>query len=568
MKPTLTLLSYGLCLFPMAGPAFADGPGSLDKGFAGDGIATASSPINGIAYGLGIQPDGKILAIGSRLEPYSGAPRPSTIRLYSDGERDLTYGELGEVASNLSSLPKDRSRIPALALPDGGFLTGGNHNNRFTVERYQADGHPYPSFGSSGRATGPAPCDLPPSDLYPTSTLAVAIQPPWNRIIALVRPPMGNSSFSIGRLHTSGALDTTFGNSGWFTGFIGTEMNGDPEKMVVLPKDGTILVGRATTTAGSPTGRKLVIARLTHSGTRNPAYDKEVHDFGTMDASLTKLVPLQDGKVLACGKIDEDFFVMRLGSGGERDFKFGTKGIATVRIGPDSSANDMTVQADGKILLTGKVRGDGSDLTDMVLARFLANGDLDSAFGHGGKTVIRLPSTADSGNAVVVQADGKILVAGQSGKELAVLRLNGTGVADYGTWSAASGLAPEKLAPSANPAGDGTSNLMKFAFNLDATRSDQRRLAPGTGMAGFPSIQTASTDAGRVFRIEYLQRKSAGIAYVPMVSQSLDPASFQAMTGTWQVLPVNEGWDRVIMEMPVDPAVRRLFGRVQLIGQP
>jgi hypothetical protein len=58
--------------------------------------------------------------------------------------------------------------------------------------------------------------------------------------------------------------------------------------------------------------------------------------------------------------------------------------------------------------------------------------------------------------------------------------------------------------------------------------------------------------------------KNAGMAYVPIVSQGLDPATFQGMTGAPQVIPVNAGWDRV----PMDPAIRQLFGSVHLIGQP
>ena len=565
MKPALHPLLSLICFFSIAPPVLADGAGSLDKSFGEGGLVVSAVPINGVAYGVGIQTGGRIVAMGSRHEPYDGTPNPCSIRLLPDGTLDLSFGTQGEAASNLSSFPREGGRGPTLALPDGGFLTGGDFNNRYTVERYQADGKPDTSFGSRALATGSAPCDVRLGDLYPTMTHAIALQPPWDRLVVLVRPPMGNSSFSVGRLHTNGALDTSFGTSGWFTGFVGTEKTGDSEKMTVLPKDGTVIIGRATTTASSPAGRKLVIVRLSRDGVRSTALDKEVYAFGTLNASLTKLIPVPDGKILACGKVNGDFFVMRLLPTGDRDLQFGLSGIATVRVGLNSSANDLVLQSNGQILITGKVKGDDSSLSDIVLVRLQANGAPDGIFGHGGKVILRRPSTADSGNAVAVQDDGKILVAGQCGKQLAVLRLNSSGIPDYETWATASGLAPEKQKHDASPSGDGTTNLMKFAFNLDASRPDVHRMAPGTGTSGLPSVRMIDAPGGRTFRIEYLQRRNSGLIYVPLVSQSLRPGSFSARSGVRTVLPVDEGWDRVIVEMPVESSVERLFGVVNII---
>jgi uncharacterized delta-60 repeat protein len=85
----------------------------------------------------------------------------------------------------------------------------------------------------------------------------------------------------------------------------------------------------------------------------------------------------------------------------------------------------MAVQRDGKIVMAGT--SEGSQI-EMLLARFHPNGKRDKSFGNGG--IMRKSVGFTDPQDVVVQRDGKILLAGTVLNELAVVRLNANGSAD------------------------------------------------------------------------------------------------------------------------------------------
>lgn len=116
------------------------------------------------------------------------------------------------------------------------------------------------------------------------------------------------------------------------------------------------------------------------------------------------------------------------------DPTFSADGKATLDgFGGDRSG--MAVQPDGKVVMVG------GTFTDFVMARFNANGTLDETFGDSGKVVTPIPG-ADvqlprEVNAVTLQRDGKIVVAGNAriprpdGRTAIVLvRYNGNGTLD------------------------------------------------------------------------------------------------------------------------------------------
>jgi uncharacterized delta-60 repeat protein len=125
--------------------------------------------------------------------------------------------------------------------------------------------------------------------------------------------------------------------------------------------------------------------------------------------------------------------------------------------------NDFVIQSDGKILAVGEA-DDGYksgrttiDNTDIALARYNPNGTLDTTFGSGGKVTTAVstsPSTTvpwenyyDSGRAVAIEPDGKILVAGTTydgayGLDYVLLRYFGTATTVNGITYPAGSLDP------------------------------------------------------------------------------------------------------------------------------
>jgi len=100
----------------------------------------------------------------------------------------------------------------------------------------------------------------------------------------------------------------------------------------------------------------------------------------------------------------------------------------------DDQATAVAVQADGAVVVVGQTNTEAFTHTpaDIFVARFTAAGRLDPSFGTGGVAVIGAPGQWDLAYAVVVQTDGRIVVGGLVNERPAVLRLTATGHLDPG----------------------------------------------------------------------------------------------------------------------------------------
>ncbi|MBS1795849.1 MAG: VCBS repeat-containing protein [Acidobacteria bacterium] len=131
-----------------------------------------------------------------------------------------------------------------------------------------------------------------------------------------------------------------------------------------------------------------------------------------------------DGKALVVGM--SGFQIARFNANGTPDNTFDGDGVAQV---PSLSlANAVAVQTDGKIVVAGTVG------TDVVLARFNLNGSLDSTFGSNGISLLSIADT-QSVQDVAIQPDGKIIVGGWTGltnaaRDFMVVRFNANGNPD------------------------------------------------------------------------------------------------------------------------------------------
>ena len=169
-------------------------------------------------------------------------------------------------------------------------------------------------------------------------------------------------------------------------------------------------------------------------GELDPAFGiggKVTTAFGVPAATATSVVLQPDGKIVAAGWLfDEtaniDFALARYNADGSLDNSFGIGGrVRTDFFGLDDVANAVARQADGKIIAAGTARV-GFDLR-IALARYNVDGSLDSTFDGDGKAVT--PDASGVAYGVVVQPDGKIVVAGSN---FALVRFNVDGSLDTG----------------------------------------------------------------------------------------------------------------------------------------
>lgn len=174
-------------------------------------------------------------------------------------------------------------------------------------------------------------------------------------------------------------------------------------------------------------------------------------------------------------------------SNGQPDPHFGTGGIA--RLGNDTELLGVATQADGKIVAVG-AEGISAGSEHLLVARFTTGGALDPSF-HGGQ--VTGPANV-IGRAVAVQADGKIVVAGQA--------TNATG-------QTSSGMVVERFTSSGSPDGGFGSNGVATALagdpvgaaNAVALQTNGGVVLAGSGAikgganAGFPGLGLARFNA-------------------------------------------------------------------------
>ena len=141
-----------------------------------------------------------------------------------------------------------------------------------------------------------------------------------------------------------------------------------------------------------------------------------------------------DGKLVVAGDSDANFALARYNSNGSLDASFGSGGKVITSFGGTDQASAVILQPDGKIVVAGQT--DTGVSIDFALARYMPDGSLDGAFGSGGRVTTNFTGTSDDlGAAVALQSDGKIVVGGTSDDNFALARYTPAGVLDatFGT---------------------------------------------------------------------------------------------------------------------------------------
>jgi uncharacterized delta-60 repeat protein len=194
--------------------------------------------------------------------------------------------------------------------------------------------------------------------------------------------------------------------------------------MVRLP-DGSIVL--ATTIQTGEESADVALARLTPAGSLDSGFSDDgvaLHDLGGNDFA-GKLALQPDGKLVMAARTGPAglLSVARFTSDGGIDSGFGNGGRVGIDVGGTPPA-DVVVQANGKLLAIGY--NDGGRATVM---RVQPGGTLDSTFSGNGQVSDVFGGTEDLGRAGALQANGGILIAGQTNLNAAVARLQGDGQA-------------------------------------------------------------------------------------------------------------------------------------------
>ena len=243
-----------------------------------------------------------------------------------------------------------------------------------------------------------------------------------------------NDDFLLMRYTTDGSLDTHFGERGRVTTNVAS--GDDRAYTVALAEDEKILVAG---TCSNESRGFFALLRYNPDGSLDKTFGDEGKVITEIDRydDVGRSVALQaDGKILIGGSssngTDNDFALVRSNRGGSVDTTFGGIGKLTTDFSRNEDGYSVMVQPDGKILLAGSA-SNGSN-NDFALVRYDARGNRDSSFGGRGRVITDFDGADDIGYKIVLQADGNILVAGWSSldgkRNLALARYNPNGSLD------------------------------------------------------------------------------------------------------------------------------------------
>jgi uncharacterized delta-60 repeat protein len=388
-------------------------PGDLDPSFGTGGVVTTTfGTEEARALAVALQADGKIVAVGTNTTGTFELARYNV-----DGSLDTTFGIGGSVTTAIGGIndfaeavavQEDGKIIVAGTTDTGTQNVLGNDQTVFALVRYNPDGGRDETFGSGGTVTtafGTVGDRARTIVLQDDGKVVLG----GNTFTACDPSSRCEGAFALARYDTVGSLDSTFGTGGKVITPFGTSSS---IHAVALQGDGKLVVAGSTIDDGGAVAGAL--ARYNADGTLDATFGTGgIATGAALNFAGAEAVALQpDGKIVAAGPTEmqylhaRDFMVARYNSDGKPDSTFGTAGTATAAFGNVANCAGVALQGDGKIVAAGDTQYQA-----FALARFNAEGTLDASFGTRGTVTTGLSDFAE-GTAVVLQRDGKIVLAG------------------------------------------------------------------------------------------------------------------------------------------------------------
>ena len=257
------------------------------------------------------------------------------------------------------------------------------------------------------------------------SAEAVAVQPDGKLVLAGTSsaPAEDRASFALSRYAADGSLDPGFGGDGTVTTDFGSFADGASD-VLVQPDGRIVAVGSAVRESDD----RLAVARYLPDGALDPSFGgdgsvsiAEARGFnGCLTPASVALQP--DGRLVVAGTEGcggeagfTKLLVVRLQPDGRLDGSFDGDGRKSFDFGPCAFGNAVALQLDGKIIVAG---GDGNCYEErgpFRVARLNADGTFDHRFGRRGRQQVRFPAPSAWVDDVMLDTQGRIVLVGSAG---------------------------------------------------------------------------------------------------------------------------------------------------------
>jgi uncharacterized delta-60 repeat protein len=383
--------------------------GALDPSFSDDGQQTVDFGLFDQPFAVTVQPDGKILA-GGRAQ-LGGTDTHAITRLNASGTLDTTFDGDGRFTQPSANGNGSSLGIRDLIVqPDTKILAVGGTR----ITRLDADASLDTSFDSDGSAT------------VPIGGLQRVNRQSDGRIV--VAGSEGFADFAAVRLTATGSVDTTFDADGKQT----IDLGGDEAALgMVVQADDRIVLAGSTREFNERSG-DLSLVRLVSNGGLDASFSVDGKVITVVPgASVAQSISVApDGRIVLAGDAGGVAAgVARLTAAGTLDPTFDGDGRQFQRFPGATTVGGVAVASDGDVVVVGSHSSAFIGSTTAFVIRYNAAGVLDTSFSGDGVATIGGGFGASPANAVVIQPDGKIVVAGRFGSNY-LSRLNADGTTD------------------------------------------------------------------------------------------------------------------------------------------
>ena len=399
--------------------------GSLDNSFSADGkLSFSIDTLSNGCYATAMQNDGKILLAGyTTIESYINTD-VAVVRLNEDGSFDTSFANDGILIIPMGP-GNDVARSISI-LSDGKILIGGDTQTGNGYDMMVIRCNPDGSSDSSFNSTGIAFIDYESHDDF---GYGIAINSVNDKIVVCGAATIGvQTDLAVASLEPDGSVDNGFGFDGEVSFDFGNASNVCYN--IAVQSDGKIILAGETINGGLD----AAVMRLNQDGSRDSTFNENglviFSDPYNYSEYFRPLVLQTDGKLVVGGELDFNFWSMfRLNPDGSTDSSFNEDGKVITEF--SGTLTSLALQADGKIVAAGycysPVYGDNED---WAVARYNVDGTLDSTFGGDGIVTFDYEHDSQWAYDVLVQPDGKIVVAGELDQSTGIIRLNPDGSFD------------------------------------------------------------------------------------------------------------------------------------------
>lgn len=435
-RPMLFLLALGLTLPLIAVAAHADG--ALDPHFGNGGVFIPSLPTtDDLPFAIAIDAADEIyLAGGGTTAGQTTGAFSFVAAIHSTGSFDPHFGnlngaeiiDLGTYFQQFTSIVRDTQGRFVVA---GGVAQGVNGGN-MVILRFLKNGQLDTSFGTGGKVVMQAP-----GSTY-SSALAITLDNLGNIVVAGVAPHGGKfNGVYVARFTPNGQPDSSFGTGG----FVYPDFGSDDELAYAVAVDAQdrVIIAGYSSSAGNV--RHVSLGRFLRDGSPDPTFGSngEFVKVSSDKETVRSLLIDSQNRIVVGGtraSSNTDFFIDRFTTGGQLDSTFGNGGETVTDLGgSNDQLNALSFDRAGHIIAVGYSDANGKD--DVAVARYTTNGALDSSFGSGGEMLYGSGGANEIGNAVTVDSQGRIIVAGYTdaggNDDIITLAINASGGPAPGT---------------------------------------------------------------------------------------------------------------------------------------